>query len=216
MITRTHYWHVLTLWLISLSYLSHGAGFLAWPIDCQLNQACFIQNYMDLDSTSADRDYQCGSATYDGHTGTDIRLIDLESMNKNVEVRAAMNGVVFATRNGVKDTYLTPATHSRINKIGLGNAVVINHENGWQTVYGHMKNSSVRVKKGDRVVEGQVLGFVGLSGLTEFPHLHFGLKRNGKNIDPFTAQSEGKCGVLGSSHWKNAVPYSTSQILDMG
>src|SRR3546814_12280892 len=56
---------------------------------------------------------------------------------------------------------------------GLGNAVVLDHGNGWRSYYGHMRRGSIAVKKGDRVQTGQALGLVGMSGLTEFPHLAF-------------------------------------------
>src|SRR3546814_1642781 len=68
---------------------------------------------------------------------------------------------------------------------GLGNAVVLDHGNGWRSYYGHMRRGSIAVKKGDRVQTGQALGLVGMSGLTEFPHLDFAIRRGSTVVDPF-------------------------------
>ncbi|WP_247877773.1 M23 family metallopeptidase [Azospirillum thiophilum] len=50
-----------------------------------------------------------------------------------------------------------------------GNAVVVDHGNGWETQYSHLKRGSVAVRPGVRVEAGTVLGQIGLSGRTEFP-----------------------------------------------
>ena len=68
-----------------------------------------------------------------------------------------------------------------------GNAVVITHADGFDTIYAHLRKGSVAVKKGDSVKRGQRIGSVGLSGLTEFPHLHFEVRFNRSVTDPFIA-----------------------------
>jgi murein DD-endopeptidase MepM/ murein hydrolase activator NlpD len=65
---------------------------------------------------------------------------------------------------------------------GLGNAVIINHNNGFQTVYGHMK--SVKVKKGQIVEKGDVIGIMGSTGHSTGTHLHFEIHLNGKLKNP--------------------------------
>ena len=63
---------------------------------------------------------------------------------------------------------------------------MIEHGEGWTTQYCHMRQGSVRVRKGDRVAAGAPLGFVGLSGGSEFPHLHIVARHDDRVVDPFT------------------------------
>ncbi|MCD9024824.1 M23 family metallopeptidase [Cohnella silvisoli] len=65
---------------------------------------------------------------------------------------------------------------------GLGNAVIIDHNNGFKTVYGHMK--SVKVKKGQIVEKGDVIGIMGSTGHSTGTHLHFEVHLNGKIKNP--------------------------------
>ena len=66
-----------------------------------------------------------------------------------------------------------------------GNSVRIGHPDGWETQYSHLKRGSVTVRPGQSVSAGAVLGQVGLSGNTEFPHVDFTVRHQGKTIDPF-------------------------------
>jgi murein DD-endopeptidase MepM/ murein hydrolase activator NlpD len=67
----------------------------------------------------------------------------------------------------------------------------------------------VRVKKGERVARGQELGLVGLSGQTEFPHVHLTVRHQGQVIDPFTGQSSmAGCGRAGTAMWHTDQPVS--------
>lgn len=85
----------------------------------------------------------------------------------NSTIKAADNGVVeFA---GYKSG-------------GLGNAVIINHKNGFKTVYGHMKK--VTVKKGQTVAKGDQIGIMGSTGRSTGVHLHFEIHLNGKLKNP--------------------------------
>ncbi|WP_239615444.1 peptidoglycan DD-metalloendopeptidase family protein [Cohnella mopanensis] len=65
---------------------------------------------------------------------------------------------------------------------GLGNAIIINHNNGFKTVYGHMK--SVNVKKGQIVEKGDVIGIMGSTGRSTGTHLHFEVYLNGNLKNP--------------------------------
>ncbi|MFC4601370.1 peptidoglycan DD-metalloendopeptidase family protein [Cohnella hongkongensis] len=65
---------------------------------------------------------------------------------------------------------------------GLGNAVIIDHNNGFKTVYGHLK--SVKVKKGQIVEKGDVIGIMGSTGRSTGTHLHFEIHLNGKIKNP--------------------------------
>ena len=65
---------------------------------------------------------------------------------------------------------------------GFGNAVEINHGNGYSTLYAHNKKNLVKV--GETVKKGQVLALLGSTGRSSGPHVHFELRRNGKAINP--------------------------------
>ncbi|MBU1083220.1 M23 family metallopeptidase [Patescibacteria group bacterium] len=65
---------------------------------------------------------------------------------------------------------------------GYGNLVVINHGSGWSTYYGHM--SQFKVKAGDYVQQGQLIGIMGSTGKSTGPHIHFEIRQNGKMLNP--------------------------------
>ncbi len=65
---------------------------------------------------------------------------------------------------------------------GYGKVVKIKHGGGYVSLYAHQ--SRIRVKKGQKVKKGQVIGYVGNTGRSTGPHLHFGLKKNGRWINP--------------------------------
>jgi len=64
----------------------------------------------------------------------------------------------------------------------LGNYVILSHGNGFETIFGHMQK--YLVKKGDTVERGQVIGLIGNTGRSTGSHLHYGIRHNGKSIDP--------------------------------
>jgi murein DD-endopeptidase MepM/ murein hydrolase activator NlpD len=70
------------------------------------------------------------------------------------------------------------------NNGGYGLTVTIDHGFGYETLYAHM--SEVKVKVGDRIKRGQIIGFIGSTGRSSGPHLHYSLYKNDKAIDPRT------------------------------
>ena len=68
----------------------------------------------------------------------------------------------------------------------LGNSVRIDHERGMTSIYGHMQRISPDVHQGSFVHMGQVIGFVGSTGLSTGPHLHFGIEKQGAYVNPLT------------------------------
>ena len=93
------------------------------------------------------------------------------------------HGIDYANRVG------TPiwATYDGVIKYagwvrGYGRYIEIRHPNGYTSVYGHL--SRIKVKNGQRVKKRQVIGLMGSSGMSTGPHLHFGIKRGGRWINP--------------------------------
>ena len=72
------------------------------------------------------------------------------------------------------------------NAGGYGNYVVLDHGNGFQTLYGHMLNNSIVVKAGDKVTQGQKLGTMGSTGRSTGTHLHFEIKTGNGKVNPLT------------------------------
>ncbi len=170
------------------------------PLDCIPGETCWIVNYVDHDRGSGAHDYTCGSQTYDGHTGTDFAIRNLKAMAAGVPVVATTPGVVRRTREGIPDRRVTKETRESVAGRECGNGVVIDHGDGWETQFCHLRRGSLRVRSGDKVERGDRLGLVGLSGLSEFPHVHVTVRHQGKVIDPFVGRATGTaCGAPGES-----------------
>lgn len=89
------------------------------------------------------------------------------------ELYAVGNGTIVYARDGIQDIEITTQKPAPTVDTALGNGVVIDLGNKKYACYGHMVNGSVRVKAGDAVTEGQVIGLMGNTGNSDAPHLHF-------------------------------------------
>ncbi len=96
------------------------------------------------------------------HTGIDL------AVSAGTSIRASMGGKVSTA--GWSNTY--------------GNYVIISHDNGYQTLYAHMQKYTV--KKGETVNQGQTIGYVGSTGYSTGPHLHFSVYKNSQLVSPTT------------------------------
>lgn len=195
----------------------------ALPLDCDAHRTCFIQNYVDLDSSSGVRDFACGAATYDGHSGVDFRVLSAAVTSQGVPVLAAADGVVKGQRDGVADVFKRDNTAADIKGRECGNGVVIDHGGGWETQYCHLKQGSLGVAKGHSVKQGDRLGDVGYSGMADFAHVHFSVRKDGKVIDPFLPDSaDGTCRKEANTKglWKPEVAanfaYQSGEIIGTG
>lgn len=173
------------------------------PVDCTVGETCFLQNYVDIDPGPGRLDPFCGAATYDGHKGTDIRVRDFEEMRAGVDVLAMADGRVIGTRNTAPDRLVaTDADRDAVKDRECGNGVAIDHGDGWVTQLCHLARGSVMVRTGDRVERGQPIGKIGLSGMTQFPHVHASVRKDGEHIDPMNSARPGDaCGEPGQTLW---------------
>jgi len=93
------------------------------------------------------------------------------------------HGTDFGARRG---TPLLAVNDGRVSFAGwmggYGKVVKIRHAGGYESLYAHQ--SRIRVKRGQRVKKGQIIGYVGSTGRSTGPHLHFGLKKNGRWVNP--------------------------------
>ena len=199
---------------------------VALPIDCTVGTDCIVQHYVDRDPGGDRRDYMCGHQTYDGHDGIDIRIPNLRAMEAGVAVVAAADGTVKATRDGMDDENVADKGVDSVKDRECGNGALIEHADGWSTQYCHMKKGSIRVREGDAVTTGTPLGEVGLSGMTEFPHVHFTVRQGDTEVDPFALEpltSSPACafaGDAGTSIWtpeaEAALAYRPAFVLNAG
>ncbi len=180
--------------LIAFNSSLAGALTLSLPIQCQLGEECFIQKFVDMAPGDTYEDFRCQHMTSDKHKGTDFRLKDFTELDRNIPVLAAADGVVAALRDGEPDINVNDNPNYDPSK-GCGNAVILRHEKKWTSWYCHLKQGSIAVENGQKILAGDVLGYVGLSGNTEFPHLHFQIEQNKTPVDPFTLSGmESGCG----------------------
>ena len=208
----------------SLATPAAGAFELSLPIDCEPNATCIVQNLVDADPGPGRRDAFCGRAAYDGHKGTDFRVRDVAAMRRGVDVLAAAPGRVLRLRDGEPDGFRTAA---EVGRRECGNGVVIDHGDGWTTQYCHLARDSIRVAPGSRVARGEAIGRVGLSGRTEFPHVHMTLRQGDRVIDPASGEaveeravsrcaSKGHAGSLWDERAREAVREDRTEVLSAG
>ncbi len=171
-----------------------------------------IQQVVDRDPGSGYRAFDCGPQSYDGHTGTDIRVADFEAMAGGVAVLAAADGTVRALRDGMPDGGIATAPEGQ----GCGNGVALTHPNGWETQYCHLLQGSITVTEGQTVAAGTQIGLIGYSGRTEFPHLEFVVRQNGRVVDPFDPSDLSQCGLGAAPLWDNPIDLAPGGLLRVG
>lgn len=187
------------MWRLGISLVVAGQVALAdaprlrLPVDCTLGQDCQFQQFTDLDPGAGVRDFACQGASYDGHKGTDVRVSPAAYL-AGARVLAPAAGVVIARRDGMVDR-LAASAEDRAALAGkeCGNGVVIDHGDGWESQLCHLARGSVSVRRGQTVDVGEVVGRIGLSGNTQFRHLHLSLRRHGRVVDPFVPQGSDTC-----------------------
>lgn len=101
----------------------------------------------------------------------------------------AHKGVDYAARRGtpIRATGDGTVVHAA-NKGGYGRTVIIRHNGALQTLYAHMSGYGSGIKRGSKVSQGQVIGYVGSSGLATGPHLHYEFHKNGQHTDPLSVK----------------------------
>lgn len=101
--------------------------------------------------------------------------------------RMPHNGTDFGAPTG---TPVYAASYGKVTKLGNyganGNFIAIEHPNGYETGYSHLSRFEQGLKVGDQVKRAQAIGYVGSTGRSTGPHLHFSAKKNGVFIDPET------------------------------
>lgn len=96
-------------------------------------------------------------------------------------------GVDYAAPYGTPIKSVASGTIAHLGrKGGYGNTIIIQHEGTYSTLYGHMQRYASNLKVGSHVQQGQLIGYVGSTGLATGPHLHFEFRINGVHRNPLT------------------------------
>lgn len=130
--------------------------------------------------------------TIRAHKGTDYAAA------RGTPIKAAGDGkVIHASRKG-----------------GYGNTVIIQHGQGYQTLYAHMHNFGRGIKSGTRVKQGQIIGYVGTTGLSTGPHLHYEFHVNGVPRNPMTIDLPKTVSIPNAqmAHFKSQIQSLVAQL----
>jgi murein DD-endopeptidase MepM/ murein hydrolase activator NlpD len=103
-------------------------------------------------------------------------ILGYVKMHTGVDWATAYGTPIFASGNGVVETAGLEG--------GYGKYVKLKHSNGYETAYGHMSAFAKGLEVGKRVRQGQVIGFVGSTGQSTGPHVHYEILVNGRFVDP--------------------------------
>ncbi len=188
-----------------------------WPLEARgslpgMDLVAAKINFIDHDERHEHlEDYEGGERTYDipgyNHDGTDLSLwpAPWAAMDANImAVVAAADGEIIVRQDGNYDRNCAFTS-------APANYVIIRHDNGWTSLYTHLKEGTVTsAQVGDQVEAGDFLGFVGSSGSSTAPHLHFEVRdNNGDMVDPWNGPFNPTTPV---SVWANQRPYFEPSI----
>jgi murein DD-endopeptidase MepM/ murein hydrolase activator NlpD len=103
-------------------------------------------------------------------------VVNIFRIHTGVDWGTAYGSPIFASGNGEIETIGLEG--------GYGKYVKIRHSNGYETAYGHMSAFARNLEEGSHVRQGQVIGYVGSTGLSTGPHVHYEILINGRFVDP--------------------------------
>ncbi|WP_262692511.1 M23 family metallopeptidase [Kordiimonas aestuarii] len=189
---------------------------LHFPVACEPGKDCWIARYVNHGQGGKAKDYLCGGQSQPGHKGTDIAIADLGRMADGVAVLAAKSGTILRVRDGMPDVSVRKTGKAEVEGQKCGNGIVLAHDNGDESQYCHLKNNSITVAQGDTVTAGDQIAEIGLSGQTEFPHLHYMLRRDGQIIDPFDGSTMSDvCDASGPMLWAHDIAYEPLVLFEL-
>lgn len=130
-------------------------------------------------------------------------ILGYNKMHKGVDFAAPTGTPIYAAGDG------TVVSLGRNG--GYGNYIRIRHNGEYSTAYGHLSKYAKSLKKGDRVRQGEVIGYVGSTGRSTGPHLHYEVLQNGEQVNPLKIKPQ-KAAVLAGTELK-AFQAMTQQVL---
>lgn len=147
--------------------------------------------YFQTSSTSGDYFTQDGKSMHKAFLRSPLEYSRVSSGFSSSRLHPVLNtwrahkGVDYAAPMGTKVKVTSDGIVSLVGKQGgYGNVVIVNHQGKYTTVYGHLSQFAGGLHRGQRVVQGDIIGYVGMTGLATGPHLHYEFKIDGKQHDP--------------------------------
>lgn len=104
-------------------------------------------------------------------------IYKIKKFHYGLDFSAPIGTPIYATGNGIIESVLKESESK-----GYGNVIIINHLYGYKTLYGHM--SKFNVKKGNKIKRGDIIGFVGSTGKSTGPHLHYEVIKENIKVNP--------------------------------
>lgn len=160
---------------------NHGSStpspLLVYPVAGRVGDDITIPYYVDLDPGPAKRDFHCYDLTFNGHTGHDPYIRSFAEQRIGVPVFAVRDGTVIDVRDGHPDENTSNQTDA------LANTVVIRHNDDEISQYVHLRKG-IMVKLGETVTAGTQIGWVGSSGKSVGPHIHFEMRHHDAAVEP--------------------------------
>ncbi len=105
-------------------------------------------------------------------------IYKVRKMHWGLDFTAPIGTPIYATGDGT----VTEVKGSKRSRVGLGLHIKIDHGYGYETVYGHM--NEFNVKRGQKVKRGDIIGYVGNTGGSTAPHVHYEVHKNGRKVNP--------------------------------
>jgi murein DD-endopeptidase MepM/ murein hydrolase activator NlpD len=102
-------------------------------------------------------------------------IYKVRKMHWGTDFSAPTGTPIYATGDGTVTTY-------KRSRSGYGRHIMIDHGFGYETLYAHM--SKIEVRKGQRVKRGDIIGYIGSTGSSTAPHLHYEVIKDGRKINP--------------------------------
>ncbi|QZE14555.1 M23 family metallopeptidase [Halosquirtibacter laminarini] len=124
-------------------------------------------------------------------------IYKIPKFHYGMDFSAPIGTEIFATGNGVVKRVIR-------SKVGYGLHILVDHEYGYETLYAHM--SKFNVKKGQRVHRGDVIGYVGSTGKSTGPHLHYEVHKNKRAVNPQNYYFQD----LTAEEYEKMIEYSTN------
>lgn len=154
-----------------------SAPMALYPVAGTFGRDLAVPYFVDLDDSGAKRDWHCTDLTFNGHTGHDPYLRSFAEQRIGVPVFAVRDGRVI----DVRDDYSDENTANDPN--ALANYVVIRHDDDEVSQYVHLRKG-IMVAVGDNITAGTQIGWVGSSGRSMGPHIHFEARVNDVAYEP--------------------------------
>tara|TARA_R110000851_G_scaffold104230_2_gene221759 strand:- start:1659 stop:2639 length:981 start_codon:yes stop_codon:yes gene_type:complete len=167
---------ILTLVKKKLSKIKHNINVIVKSQDLIINEINTKEfMFASIPSILPIKDFDLTNNKISGFGYRIHPIFKIIKMHTGIDFPAKKGTPIYSTGNGA-------VIEVQYNRIGYGNNIIIDHGYGYKTLYAHM--SKIKVKLGQKIKKGGIVGFVGNTGNSTGPHLHYEVMYNNKKINP--------------------------------